>query len=755
MRTPSMNDEAMSNGSGNNAADAGDNIGEEDPRQLEARDRFKRTEARILAALEDTTDADGAIPEDDDALAASGHSEDQPPASAPRKAARVIDEDDYGDDDGDDDDEEDAGNASPLKHKTTTPVNNLANLNPRLRIPHLPVKPTVERSNTTSSDQTRSSDDIRKKLEQERNAVEEAARLSSYTMFYTLENDRDAMLEQQKLDELDRQVENEMSGQEQNAHAENDPVNQPGTLGSQSLGGSIGLTMKYLISKIDAERSKVHASDAEIRQLMHDARKGRSKWASDDKIGQEELYESLESVLMRLKAVEHAAPFLQKVNKRDAPDYYQIIKHPMDIGTMMKKLRGYQYKNKQEFVDDLMLIWSNCLKYNSDPSHYLRKKALAMKKETEKLVPLIPDIVVRDRADVEAEERAKHADLDGLDDSDDEEPIMASRGRKAPAKKGKGTNAARKALPSDQEGTPGAESKPIVSGGLAAGSAHSAGGSNLKNEFLRADSDVPMEGLINGFATPPPGSLTPLAINGIIGSGAPPSQADMSELDVPGTAALGSFDDAELDDIEFRTWKQITKKDRATIAAQRHRMFRPDGSLNVDEPAILRSRASMRRWARKRKHAFEEQNLDPNLANAEANDAGQQAAPETLAQGIEEEQDLDLPDYYDPVCAVPDLNERLKWVEDSEGNLVDQSEENLHFVPKGYFMSPLSNFTKKMESNMKSMQETRKICSKIGVVKQMQLQTQVREKEKRRLLACCNDNIADVGVDVPESVPEI
>jgi hypothetical protein len=43
-----------------------------------------------------------------------------------------------------------------------------------------------------------------------------------------------------------------------------------------------------------------------------------------------------------------------------------------------------------------------------------------MRKETEKLVPLIPDIVIRDRAEVEAEERRLHlAELDGAEESDD------------------------------------------------------------------------------------------------------------------------------------------------------------------------------------------------------------------------------------------------------------------------------------------------------------------------------------------------
>jgi transcriptional activator SPT7 len=46
-------------------------------------------------------------------------------------------------------------------------------------------------------------------------------------------------------------------------------------------------------------------------------------------------------------------------------------------------------------------------------------------------------------------------------------------------------------------------------------------------------------------------------------------------------------------------------------------------------------------------------------------------------------------------------------------------------IPQGYFTAPASKLTTRIEANMRQMQETRKICSKIGVVKQMQLQTQM------------------------------
>jgi transcriptional activator SPT7 len=87
----------------------------------------------------------------------------------------------------------------------------------------------------------------------------------------------------------------------------------------------------------------------------------------------------------------------------------------MDLGTMIKKLKTLVYKSKAEFVVDLDLIWSNCLKYNADLAHPLRRNANSMRKEAEKLVLLIPDLVIRPRAEVEAEERRKQngADDDG------------------------------------------------------------------------------------------------------------------------------------------------------------------------------------------------------------------------------------------------------------------------------------------------------------------------------------------------------
>lgn len=75
---------------------------------------------------------------------------------------------------------------------------------------------------------------------------------------------------------------------------------------------------------IVANRQKTSLSDRELQNLLSDFKPHRSKWANDDRVGQEELYEACEKVLTDLKNyTEHSTPFLNKVNKREAPDYFE------------------------------------------------------------------------------------------------------------------------------------------------------------------------------------------------------------------------------------------------------------------------------------------------------------------------------------------------------------------------------------------------------------------------------------------------
>lgn len=309
----------------------GEHAGEEDPKMRMFRDLYARSEAQIASlfgqagddvAEEDKMEAAVAVevPTQENTAAEPG------PPVAQKPATRTIDEDDY-----DDYDDEDGGTAAetapaakpeavvpaqPSRQSSSTSIQSVSKSNKR-KAESQPIP--------TSHDPAKTSEAVRKQLHDDRKAAEHAAKRSCHTFIYTLENDRDAMLEQQKLDELDRQVDAEMSNHTGHANNASNAVTgaaQHGKLSNTNLGAS-SLTLKHLIARIDAKRDRVRASDAELRSLMSEVRKNRSKWASEEKVGQEELYEAAEKVLSELKAMtEHSTAFLTRVNRREAPDYY-------------------------------------------------------------------------------------------------------------------------------------------------------------------------------------------------------------------------------------------------------------------------------------------------------------------------------------------------------------------------------------------------------------------------------------------------
>ena len=119
----------------------------------------------------------------------------------------------------------------------------------------------------------------------------------------------------------------------------------------------------------------------------------------------------------------------------------------------------------------------------------------------------------------------------------------------------------------------------------------------------------------------------------------------------------------------------------------------------------------------------------PSLTDIEDGNPNPNQGVPTLAEGLEAEEESMLPDYYDPLAAIPDLNPRLRWENDTEGHVVEHNAEFLRLYPPGMFVAPDSTLAKRMADNMHQIQETRKIVSKIGVVKQMQLQTQIYQNQ--------------------------
>ena len=56
--------------------------------------------------------------------------------------------------------------------------------------------------------------------------------------------------------------------------------------------------------------------------------------------------------------------FFQKVTKKIAPDYFDIIKNPIDLTLMKNKAKRGDYKDQGDLLQDITLLRSNAEIYN-------------------------------------------------------------------------------------------------------------------------------------------------------------------------------------------------------------------------------------------------------------------------------------------------------------------------------------------------------------------------------------------------------
>lgn len=90
----------------------------------------------------------------------------------------------------------------------------------------------------------------------------------------------------------------------------------------------------------------------------------------------EKLSDALKScneILKELFSKKHSGyawPFYKPVDAEllGLHDYHDIIKKPMDLGTVKRKMDNREYKSAPEFAADVRLIFTNCYKYNP-PDH--------------------------------------------------------------------------------------------------------------------------------------------------------------------------------------------------------------------------------------------------------------------------------------------------------------------------------------------------------------------------------------------------
>ena len=87
---------------------------------------------------------------------------------------------------------------------------------------------------------------------------------------------------------------------------------------------------------------------------------------------QEKLKTYLTELLDSIRKHSHAWPFQEAVSPSDVWDYYEIIKDPIDLGMIQKRLNEGYYVTQSSFVADVRRMCSNARTYNAPHTEYYK-----------------------------------------------------------------------------------------------------------------------------------------------------------------------------------------------------------------------------------------------------------------------------------------------------------------------------------------------------------------------------------------------
>jgi len=78
-------------------------------------------------------------------------------------------------------------------------------------------------------------------------------------------------------------------------------------------------------------------------------------------------------VMKQMMQHRHSWPFREPVDavKLEVPYYYDVIKEPMDFGTIERKLKSDMYSCSKECLDDFSRVFSNCYAFNKTDSELI------------------------------------------------------------------------------------------------------------------------------------------------------------------------------------------------------------------------------------------------------------------------------------------------------------------------------------------------------------------------------------------------
>ncbi|XP_021349026.1 bromodomain-containing protein 3-like isoform X3 [Mizuhopecten yessoensis] len=130
--------------------------------------------------------------------------------------------------------------------------------------------------------------------------------------------------------------------------------------------------------------------------------------------------------LFAKKHASYAWPFYKPVDATllGLHDYHEIIKKPMDLGSIKRKLETREYSCPSEFAEDLRLIFTNCYRYNPPDSDVvmMAKKLQDVFEMRYAKMPELPDLPeMAGNGGLKSDSESSSAEESPTDDDDDSE----------------------------------------------------------------------------------------------------------------------------------------------------------------------------------------------------------------------------------------------------------------------------------------------------------------------------------------------
>ncbi|CAA0816542.1 Transcription factor GTE10 [Striga hermonthica] len=158
-------------------------------------------------------------------------------------------------------------------------------------------------------------------------------------------------------------------------------AHQPGTVvDTHQYGPKVNAMMETL--PVSSGKKKLHPGRNKGGPVAANKRNELVKQQSFTKsTGFVMLMKQCDALLTRLMGHQLAWIFNEPVDivKHNIPDYFNVIKHPMDLGTVKSKLLSNQYSSPMDFAADVRLTFRNAMTYNP-VGHTVHSMADAMSK---------------------------------------------------------------------------------------------------------------------------------------------------------------------------------------------------------------------------------------------------------------------------------------------------------------------------------------------------------------------------------------